>query len=84
MGLAFPLLIWDSLLTNSHEKRKAALTERPFWAILKPSGVTGNGRSLYDLLSHHHDDRDRLGASQAVTSFSHHDDVAGDIHRCQK
>ena len=28
MGLGFPLLIWDSLLTNSHEKRKAVLTGR--------------------------------------------------------
>ena len=62
MGLGFPLLIWDSLLTNSHEKRKAVLTGRPFWAILKPSGVTGNGCSL-NWLSCHNDNSNRLVAA---------------------
>ena len=44
------------------------MTGRPFWAILKSSGVTGNGRSL-NWLSCHNDNSNRLGASRAVTSF---------------
>ena len=38
------------------------MTGRPFWAILKPSGVTGNGRSL-NWLSCHNDNSNRLVAA---------------------
>ena len=49
-------------------KRKAVLTGRPFWAILKPSGVTGNGCSL-GLLNHHNDDCNRLVAAGRLLLF---------------
>ena len=41
------------------------MTGRPFWAILKPSGVTGNGCSL-NWLSCHNDNSNRLVAARRL------------------
>ena len=50
------------------QKRKAVLTGRPFWAILKLSGVTGNGCSL-NWLSCHNDSSNRSGGRRRIIAI---------------